>query len=80
MVSTLWRMISYYPFSAPRPCFWSVLCPVIFLTAWVLMSLPESETVRREPPKRATRPFRFSIALGIVLCGTGSFGRGIIHR
>lgn len=33
------------------------------------MSLPESETVRRAPPKRAARPFRFSIALGIVLCG-----------
>lgn len=33
------------------------------------MALPESGTVRREPPQRAARPFRFSIALGIVLFG-----------
>ena len=33
------------------------------------MSLPEPETVRPEPPQRVARPFRFSIALGIVLCG-----------
>lgn len=31
------------------------------------MSLPEPETVQQQTPVRSVRPFRFSIALGIVL-------------